>query len=549
MNLKQWLKSYKNSLSYLGLVFATLFFAISLSPSLLPRPYILQGLLSGFALTFGYGTGYTLTLIWRYAELPDFTGKTKVVTQTLTSLICIVANIGALVYANTWQNDLRALMGLTPDVSGNHIKVALIALPLAIVLLLIAHFLKLAFLSVTQRLNQIIPRRIANVLSFTIIFFTVILLANGLVIKNALNMMDDIYAASDAMTDHGVAKPNDSLATRSSTSLIPWHTLGRTGQNFVSNGPKKTDLNVFFNAEVGKPLRVYVGLRSAETVQQRAQLALAELIRIGGFERAKLIIATPTGTGWLDPSALDPLEYLHRGDTAIVTMQYSYLPSWLTLLIDPTRSKVSANTLYDVIYAHWTKLPHDSRPDLYIYGLSLGSLGAETSISLFSQIRDPIQGGVLAGPPFTSAIAPQLTRKRNPDSPQWLPIIQDSSLVRFTAQNNNLVHPDISWGPMRFVYIQYASDPMVFFSTDLYRREPDWLKGQRGPDVSPALKWYPIVTFLQILFDLPMADRVPKGNAHNYAASSYIDAWLAVTQPHSWEESEIIRLKTIFKGR
>lgn len=549
MNLKQWLKSYKNSLSYLGLVFSTLFFAISLSPSLLPRPYILQGLLSGFALTFGYGTGYTLTLIWRYAELPDFTGKTKAVTQTLTSLICIVANIGALMYANTWQNDLRALMGLTPDVTGNHIKIALIALPLAIILLLIAHFLKLAFRSVTQRLNQIIPRRIANVLSFTIIFFTVILLANGLVIKNALNMMDDIYAASDAMTDHGAAKPNDSLATGSSASLISWHTLGRTGQNFVSNGPKKTDLNVFFNAEVSKPLRVYVGLRSAETVQQRAQLALAELIRIGGFERAKLIIATPTGTGWLDPSALDPLEYLHRGDTAIVTMQYSYLPSWLTLLIDSTRSKVSANTLYEAIYRYWTKLPHESRPDLYIYGLSLGSLGAETSISLFSQIRDPIQGGVLAGPPFPSAIAPQLTRKRNPDSPQWLPIIQDSSLVRFTAQNNNLVHPDISWGPMRFVYIQYASDPMVFFSTDLYRHEPDWLKGQRGPDVSPALKWYPIVTFLQILFDLPMADRVPKGNAHNYAASSYIDAWLAVTQPHSWEEPEIIRLKTVFKGR
>jgi uncharacterized membrane protein len=549
MNPKQWLKSYKDSLSYLGLVFATLFFAISLSPSLLPRPFILQGLLSGFALTFGYGTGYILTLIWCYAELPDFTGKTKVVTQALIALVCIVANIGALMYSNTWQNDLRLLMGLTPDVSGGHIKIALIALSLAIVLLFICHLLTQAFQSVAQRLKKIIPRRIANILSIAIISFTIILLANGLVIRNFLNLMDDIYATSDASNDYGVTKPDDPLASGSSASLIPWNTLGRTGQNFVSNGPKKPDLKVFFKAKVSTPLRVYVGLRSAETVQQRAKLALEELIRVDGFKRTKLIIATPTGTGWHDPSALDPLEYLHRGDTAIVTMQYSYLPSWLTLLVDPARAEVSANTLYDVIYGHWTKLPHDSRPDLYIFGLSLGSLAAETSISLFSQIRDPIQGGVLAGPPFPSTIASQLTRKRNPGSPQWLPIIQDSSLVRFTAQNNNLDRPNIIWGPMRFVYIQYASDPMVFFSMDLYRREPDWLKDQRGHDVSPDLKWYPIVTFLQILFDLPMADLVPKGNAHNYAASSYIDAWLEVTQPHGWEESEILRLKTVFEDR
>ena len=104
-------------------------------------------------------------------------------------------------------------------------------------------------------------------------------------------------------------------------------------------------------------------------------------------------------------------------------------------------------------------------------------------------------------------------------------------------------------GPLLFVYTQYASDPMVFFSMDLYRREPDWLKRKRGHDVSSALRWYPIVTFLQILFDLPMADRIPKGNAHNYSASSYIDAWIAVTEPSGWDDSNLFRLKDEFEGR
>ena len=64
------------------------------------------------------------------------------------------------------------------------------------------------------------------------------------------------------------------------------------------------------------PLRVYVGSRSRPTKRLQAQFALEELKRIGGFDRSVLVVSTPTGTGWLDPSAVNTLEYLHGGDTA-----------------------------------------------------------------------------------------------------------------------------------------------------------------------------------------------------------------------------------------
>ena len=98
---------------------------------------------------------------------------------------------------------------------------------------------------------------------------------------------------------------------------------------------------------------------------------------------------------------------------------------------------------------------------------------------------------------------------------------------------------------MRVVYIQYASDPMIWFSPDLALIRPDWLKGERGPDVSPHLQWYPIATFLQIAFDLTMATAVPMGYGHNYSPSSYIDAWIAVTQPKGWTPRKIARLRKI----
>ncbi len=63
------------------------------------------------------------------------------------------------------------------------------------------------------------------------------------------------------------------------------------------------------------PLRIYIGLNNAADAGARAKLALAEALRVGAFERRTLVIATPTGTGWMDPAAMDTFEYLHHGDT------------------------------------------------------------------------------------------------------------------------------------------------------------------------------------------------------------------------------------------
>jgi uncharacterized membrane protein len=318
------------------------------------------------------------------------------------------------------------------------------------------------------------------------------------------------------------------------------------GKQFIAGGPTKQQISQFWGNDALQPLRVYVGLDAAETPQERAELALRELIRVGGFDRKLLVVATPTGTGWLDPGAVDTLEYMHAGDTAIVTMQYSYLPSWLTILVDPARSQDSATSLFDEIYAHWKTLPKDDRPELYVHGLSLGALGSAASADLFTVFEDPIQGGVWSGPPFPSAVWAKASRYRNPGSPIWLPKFRDGSMLRFTGRECSLHEHGEHWGPMRLVYIQHASDPMTFFTPDLLYQKPDWLAGERGPDVSPYLKWIPIVTFLQVGFDLPMATTVPDGYGHNFAPSSYIDAWIEVTQPEPWSADETRRLKQLF---
>ena len=69
-------------------------------------------------------------------------------------------------------------------------------------------------------------------------------------------------------------------------------------------------------------------------------------------------------------------------------MQYSYLPSVLALPTEGAYGAESARALFRAVYGHWTQLPRDTRPALYVYGVSLGALNAERSFDAHDIIAD-----------------------------------------------------------------------------------------------------------------------------------------------------------------
>jgi uncharacterized membrane protein len=102
-----------------------------------------------------------------------------------------------------------------------------------------------------------------------------------------------------------------------------------------------------------------------------------------------------------------------------------------------------------------------------------------------------------------------------------------------------------TWGPPRILYLQYASDPMTFFSPRSFYREPEWMREPRGPDVSPALRWFPVVTMVQLAADIAVANTTPPGYGHNFAKKDYVDAWMALIEPEGWTHADIKRLKAL----
>lgn len=533
-----------SSLSGVGLVLGALFFAAALTPTLVPRSYLTQGVLAGACFTIGYEIGVLWRWLWHYLELPEPSTHIRSAVNLMVAAGCFVIIILFLWRAAEWQNSIRAAMDMELVETAHPLKVSAIALITFFALLVLAQSFKLATSFLSARIRRFIPRRIANLVGLLLVVVVVWSIANNLLIRAAFSALDSSFREFDALLEPERPQPAEVGRTGSDASLVKWNELGRAGREFVASGPTAAQIGAFTGRPARDPLRVYVGLRGAETARARAELALDELKRQGGFERSVLVVITPTGTGWIDPAAMDAIEYLADGDVASVAVQYSYLNSPLSLLFQPEYGAESARALFAAIYRHWTTLPKDRRPKLYLHGLSLGAMNSQNSAELFETIGDPIAGALWSGSPFTSRIWRSITANRNAGSPAWLPTFRDGRFVRFMNQNGPTVAPDTPWGPMRVVFLQYASDPITFFDHRYAYQRPTWMNAPRGPDVSPELRWYPVVTMLQIAVDMAVATGTPLGYGHVYAPEHYVEAWVAVADVRNWSAEALTRLKS-----
>lgn len=542
-HLPAFLRPHLESLSGVGLILGTLFFAASLTPTLVPRTYLTQGVLAGTCFAAGYGLGVLWHWVWTYLELPEPKARAARVINAVITLLCLTVVILFLWRAAEWQNTIRALMQMAPVTSAHPFKVSATALITFLVLLALARLFQRVARFVSRQVRRVVPRRVANVMGAAIAILLFWSLANNVFFRAALHMLDASFREYDALLEPERPQPTAAFKTGGPNSLVKWTQLGRAGREYIASGPSATEIKTQTGQDAKEPIRVYVGLRAADTPQDRAKIALAEMKRVGAFNRSVLVLVTPTGTGWIDPAAMDSIEYLHHGDVASVAMQYSYLSSPLSLLAQPEYGAEAARALFVEVYNYWTALPQSQRPKLYLHGLSLGAMNSAGSAELFEMIGDPIQGALWSGPPFESRVWRAITNARNPGSPAWLPELRDGAFVRFMNQNGSPVPADAPWGPMRIVYLQYASDAVTFFDyRDLYRR-PAWMDPPYGPDVSPDLRWYPVVTMLQLALDMSVSTHTPIGYGHVYAPQHYVDAWVAVTDVRDWPADALTKLK------
>jgi uncharacterized membrane protein len=221
-------------------------------------------------------------------------------------------------------------------------------------------------------------------------------------------------------------------------------------------------------------LRLYGELDNRD-VSDRAQGLVDRWQAAGGMHRSAVVVAIPTGSGWVDPDALTGFESRLSGDVGVVALQYSDIPSWQAFISDSAPARDSAVAVTKAIIDSVNRSTAPTRPQIYLYGQSLGAVGADEARQ-WAQDHRPgaLCHTVLAGAPAGSASvsAPSTTVLAN------------------------------------------GSDPVVRWSPRLI-----WQPPVLAPGIThdlPTPPWIPVAGFVQASADLIGALSFPAGHGHQY---------------------------------
>ncbi len=535
-----WQRRYTFTGTAVGLVFLWL----SLGPSLLPRGPLFQGLVSGGAGAIGYALGVFVVWLVRFMLSRPASPPAPKWAWPVLVISAVIGMVLGIYWFHLWQDEVRDLMGVPRLKWFNYPQAGLIAVIVLFLFVEIGQLIGKLIRYLVRQLNRVAPPRVSFVVVVALLLGLSIALLNGVVVRGTMGVLNKTFASVNDEMDPNNPAPTSPLRSGGPSSLVSWASLGHQGRIFVGGGPTVAQLTRFNGTPAVEPIRAYAGLNSADGIRATAELAARELERTGGLKRKVIAVATTTGTGWINEAEASALEYMFNGDSAIVSMQYSFLPSWLSFLVDKENARQAGQALFEAVDERVRALPEGQRPKIVVFGESLGSFGGEAPFLSPNNIIARTNGALFSGPTFQNTMWEDVTVNRDPDSPMWLPIFDDGQNVRLAARPENLGRPDKPWGNPRIVYLQHASDPITWWNPDLLFAEPDWLREPRGYDVSPDMNWIPVVTFLQVSADMAVAIDVPDGHGHRYVRD-VVNAWAAILQPPGWTPAKTEKLRGI----
>lgn len=529
-----------------GLWGALIASCLSFTPSLLPRSGIIQGFVWGISAAIGYGFGVLLAWVWR-----AFANRDARRPRRRTWLV--LAYVGGVLIAVSfalgqyWQHLLRDLMGVTEYNVVFVIISPLVAAVIFSLLIAIGRGIRGIYRWLAALLSRWVGPRGARATAWIAATGLTYLVISGVLLNGLVAVVNDAFSVQNGITPEGIHQPTTSLRSGGPGSLISWDSLGREGRKFIGTGPSAADISSFTHEPAMEPIRAYAGLDSADNTKDRAALAVADLQREGGFARKNLLVLTTTGSGWVDPASANTFEYLSGGDSAIIAIQYSYLPSWMSYLVDQSKAKAAGRGLFDAVYDTWSKLPLDARPKLYVGGESLGSFGAESAFSGEYDLSNRTSGALFAGPPNFNTLFRYFSDNRDSGSLESQPVYDKGQIVRFSNDPASAIPPQGEpWDGTRVLYMMHPSDPIVWWDWNLILHKPDWTSEPPGRDVLKQAIWVPFLTFWQITGDLPFATGVPAGHGHTYS-TEYVDGWNVVMRTNL-SPDQLSTLRKIISG-
>lgn len=536
-------KVVRARLSTAGLSVAALGFAGALTPSLLPRPLIFLLLITSLGTIVGYAAGATGGWALRFIPAVHDWNPPRWSVALLLAALWIPALIFTPI-AIGWQVDQQDELAM-PATLPSTLVIIIATFVISTLLLAFGRSIRLGSNSLAALIRRGPFSRWSVRWTRLGVAVVLIIIGNSLV-GGALGYVINSYNTINADAS-GQEPVNLGINSGSDASLTPWDTLGREGRFYVANTRTPDQITSITGEPAQEPVRVYVGLQQGDSPEERTALAIEELDRVNAWDREYLVLFGVTGTGWVDPNAINSLEVLTGGDLTTVAVQYSSAPSWIGFVADQQTTIDQNRSMIDGVVAAWKEQPEATRPTLVLFGQSLGAMGTQgawTSTDTPDIVTENIDSIAWIGPPAASVLWSQWQQDRT-GGPAWDPIIGDGSITRVLISANDPDGDELK-DPPTIVFAAHANDPVVYWSPSLLFNQPDWLTPPLGPGVMPQMRWFPVLTFLQVGMDL-IAGGEPEEVGHNYSANMAQAIALAVS-PDGWSVAKTQALNDALPG-
>ena len=514
-------------LSFLGVIAALAMYAVSVSPSLMARSWAWHAVASGILVACGYVAG---VVVQNVAQLViRLTGLTIRASEPVELGFRI--GIGAL-FALWWiyaviqsyrrARKAAALVNMPGETFGEYLLGTAGAVVVSWMLLHIVGALNRLCWMLIASLDAHMPRPAAIVVSMVILFAIMFFLTSKVLLRGGIGFFRRKAEQLNMRTARGIYQPVVPERSASPASSVTWESVGGQGRVFLGRGPSRLDIAQVCGGVAMEPIRVYSGMPTGGSgIEQAAATVVAELHRTGAFDRAVILIAASTGSGWVDEWQVQPLEFLTRGNCATASLQYSYVPSALNWLTGLEPAQEASAALFAAVRAELDLMDEADRPALFVCGESLGAFASQSVFESFEDVLARVDGALWVGTPSFTPMHAALTAARHKGSPEVAPVVHNARRVRFVNEPSDL-RTDLygrelgPWGFPRVVYAQHPSDPVVWWTNKLIWTQPDWLRERAGRDVSLNVEFTRFATYIQVLADLPVAGTAPGGHGHTY---------------------------------
>ena len=306
------------------------------------------------------------------------------------------------------------------------------------------------------------------------------------------------------------------------SSRMPFSSIGKEGRRFVLMALTATDIQDVMDEPAMDPVRIVGGFESASDLDERADLILDDMDTCGAFDRSLIAIGVPTGVGYFNYTIAEALEYLTRGDCAIVVPQYALVPSALALA-ETSEAELLTRKVLRRIQDRLSAVPEQDRPDVVLIGESLGAnVAMDVAIDdagapdMAVMAKLGVAGGLYLGVPFRTKV--WRAWREDPDG------VDPSQLLQWVSEPSEIITAPN--GQRSHVMVIHHDDPVNKYGFAMVFQPPWWMgnPNTRPPLVPRESKFRPFTSFILATIDLFNGMNSKPGTFERRAHDYRIDA-------------------------